>query len=75
MKVFSKQHAGKWFAGRCLIFAVDNQTNTETSCEDKAAFKYGKTKDGKFDEYKGLTWFSVRKVEVINGRYDNKWRM
>jgi len=38
-----------------LIFAVDNQTNTETSCEDKAVFKYGKTKDGKFDEYKGLT--------------------
>ena len=27
-----------------MIFAVDNQTNTETSCEDKAAFKYGKTK-------------------------------
>jgi len=27
-----------------LIFAVDNQTNTETSCEDKAAFKYGKNK-------------------------------
>jgi len=27
-----------------LIFAVDNQTNTETRCEDKAAFKYGKTK-------------------------------
>ena len=24
---------------------------------------------------KGLTWFSVRKVEVINGSYDNKWRM
>ena len=45
----------KQFAGRCLIFAVDNQTNTETSCEDKAAFKYGKTKDGKFDEHKGLT--------------------
>jgi len=31
--------------------------------------------NGKFDEHKGLTWFSVRKVEVINGSYDNKWRM
>ena len=27
-----------------MIFAVDYQTNTETSCEDKAAFKYGKNK-------------------------------
>ena len=44
-----------------MIFAVDNQANTETSCEDKAAFKYGKTKV----RYHIIKWIYCRYYGIL----------